>query len=158
MESHSSAYEAGYAFGLLIGGLIGIAIILIPAIFYLLTMQKALNRCAPESRAMQPGMVWLMLIPLFNLVWHFFVVLNMAKSLEAEFGRRGLSIEPEPGKTLGLTMCILTCCGIIPFLGILCSLGAFICWIIYWVKIAGFSAQIAGPAPGAPTAASYSAP
>lgn len=147
MESNNSAaYQAGQAFGMLIGFLVGLAIIIIPAIFYLLTLQKALNRCSPESRAMQPGMVWLMLIPLFNLVWQFFIVLNMAKSLEAEFRKRGLAIEPDPGKTLGLVMCILVCCGIIPFLGILCSLGAFVCWIIYWIKIAGYSSQIAAPA------------
>ena len=43
--------------------LIAFAIALIPLIFYLLTLQKALNSCAPENRAMQPAMVWLMLIP-----------------------------------------------------------------------------------------------
>jgi len=145
MESNNSAYEAGSAFGILLAGLVGFAIILIPAIFYLLSLQKALKRCSPEVRAMQPGMVWLMFIPLFNLVWHFFIVLNMSKSLEAEYHKRGMAIDSEPGKTLGLVMCILACCGIIPLLGILCSLGSFICWIIYWVKISGYSAQIAIP-------------
>ncbi len=32
--------------------------------------------------------MWLLLIPLVNLVWHFFVVLNMAKSLGTEFQKR----------------------------------------------------------------------
>ena len=91
---------------------------------------------------MAPGMVWLMLIPLFNLVWGFFVVLNLTKSLRAEFQKRGIAEEPEPGKTLGLVMCILACCGWIPFLGILASLGGLVCWIIYWVKIAGFSSKL----------------
>ncbi len=125
------------------GALIGCVILFIPAIFYNLTLQKALNRCAPENRAMAPGLVWLLFIPLFNLVWHFFVVINMAKSLAAEFQKRGIAEEPQPGKTLGLVMCILACCGIIPFLGILCSLAALVCWIIYWIKIAGYSGKIA---------------
>ena len=34
----------------------------------------------------EPGMVWLMFIPLFNVVWHFIIVLNMAKSLGANSG------------------------------------------------------------------------
>jgi hypothetical protein len=85
--------------GIMTGLLIGWGIILIPAIFYCLTLQKALNRCAPENRAMAPGMVWLMFIPLFNLVWQFFVVINMAKSLGAEFQKRGIAEEPEPGKS-----------------------------------------------------------
>jgi hypothetical protein len=122
--------------------LVAFLILLAPMIFYLLTLQKALGRCAPENRAMEPGLVWLMLIPCVGLVWHFFIVLNMAKSLGKEFQKRGITAEPEPGKVLGLVMCILCCCSWIPFLGILCSLGALVCWIIYWVQIAGFSRQL----------------
>jgi hypothetical protein len=144
-QSSSIVPGAGIA-GIFVGMLIVIAILLLPLIFYLLTLQKALNRCSPENRAMAPGLVWLMLIPLFNVIWHFFVVINVAKSLGAEFQKRGITEEPKPGQTIGLVMCILAACGIIPFLGILCSLGALVCWIIYWVKIAGFSGKIAAPA------------
>jgi hypothetical protein len=145
--SHSDSVAAGAGIvGILIAALVVFAICLIPAIFYLLTLQKALNRCSPECRAMAPGMVWLLLIPLVNMVWNFFVVLNIAKSLGAEFQKRGIAEEPQPGQKLGLIMCILMVCGIIPFLGILCSLGGLVCWILYWVKIAGFSNKIAAPA------------
>ena len=68
------------------------AILLLPIIFYLLTLQKALSRCSPESRAMDPGSVWLQVVPFLNLVWHFFIVINVAKSLHAEFARRGLHL------------------------------------------------------------------
>ena len=112
------------------------AILLVPTIFYLLTLQKALNRCSPECRAMQPGMVWLMLIPLFNIVWQFFIVLNMAKSLAAEFQKRGIAEDPSPGQTFGLVMCIGN---------LICGPVGLICWIIYWVKIAGYSSKIAAP-------------
>lgn len=142
--------------GLLAGGIlmiafIAFAIMLLPMIFYLLTLQKALNRCSPENRAMAPAMVWLNIIPFFGIVWHFFVVINMAKSLGAEFQQRQIEEEPEPGKKIGMIMCILACCGIIPLIGSLLSLAGFVCWIIYWVKMAGFSAKIAdqqvNPAP-----------
>lgn len=126
--------------------LIGLAIGLIPLIFFCLTVQKALNRVSPENRAMQPGMVWLLLIPLFNIVWQFLVVINLAKSLGAEFKKRNIAEEPEPGKGIGLTSCILVCCGIIPFVGGIASLAGLVCWIIYWVKIAGFSGKLAAPA------------
>ena len=149
MSDSNTAVESARVIGMLVGTLVGIVILLIPAIFYLLTLQKTLNRCSPENRAMQPGMVWLMFIPLFNLVWHFFVVLNISKSLEAEFRKRGIASEPNPGKTIGLVMCILACCGIIPLFGVLFSLGGLVCWILYWIKIAGFSSRLAVPA-GAP--------
>ena len=145
-QSSPFATGAGIA-GLLLGMLIVFAICLIPAIFYLLTLQKALNRCSPENRAMAPGLVWLLLIPLVNLVWHFFVVLNMSKSLGAEFQKRGMAEEPKPGQTIGLVMCIVGCCCLIPCLNILCVPGFLVCWILYWVKIAGFSKKLAAPAP-----------
>jgi hypothetical protein len=99
-----------------VAGLITLAVLLAVMVFYLLTLQKALSRCSPENRAMAPGMVWLQLIPLFGLVWQFFNVINIAKSLGAEFQKRGMAEDPQPGKTLGLIMCILCCCSVIPFL------------------------------------------
>jgi hypothetical protein len=66
----------------------------------------------------------------------------MAKSLGAEFQKRGIAEEPEPGKKLGMIMCVLFCCGIIPLLGVFCSLGGLVCWIMYWLKISGYSKKL----------------
>jgi hypothetical protein len=141
--NHSGLSDGAGVAAIAAVGLIVFAVLLIPLIFYLLTLQKALNKCAPENRAMQPAMVWLMLIPCFSLIWHFFVVINMSKSLAAEFRARGIIEEPEPGKVIGLVMCGLACGGVIPFIGGLFGLGYLVCWIIYWVKIAGFSKKLA---------------
>jgi hypothetical protein len=119
---------------------------LIPAIFFLLTLQKALNRVAPERRTMNPPMVWLSLIPLFNAIWNFFVVLALSKSLGAELTARNIPHEDEPGKLIGLIWAGLTAACLIPGLGFLLGIPVLVMWIIYWVKIAGFSAKIAGPA------------
>jgi hypothetical protein len=132
-ETHSVA--AGL--GILTGVLMVTAIMLVPLIFYCLTLQKALNRCSPENRAMNPGMVWLMFIPIFNIVWHFLIVLNMAKSLGAEFRKRGITEDPNPGQTLGLIMCVAA---------LICGPVGLVCWIIYWVKIADYSSKLAVPA------------
>ena len=113
---------------------------LIPGIFYLLALQNLLNKCAPASRTIEPSLVWLSLIPFFNLVWNFFVVIGIARSLRNEFVRRGIpSRELQPGKSIGLAMCICACCGLIPILGVIASLASFVLWIVYWVKVAQFS-------------------
>ncbi len=125
--------------------LVAIVISIVVGIFYCLTLQKALNRCAPQNRAMSPGLVWLYLIPLFNLVWHFFIVINMAKSLHAEFVYRGIAEEPSPGQGIGLAACILDVASLIPYVNYLTGIGFLVCWIIYWVKIAGYSAKIEQP-------------
>lgn len=119
-------------------------LLLLPGILYILTLQRALERCAPIARTMQPGMVWLLLIPLFNLVWGFIVVLGLSRSLANEFARRGMpSPEAEPGQSIGLAMCICACCGVIPVLGLLGSLASVVLWIMYWVKISGYSQTLA---------------
>ncbi|MDM8000661.1 MAG: hypothetical protein QUS33_11910 [Dehalococcoidia bacterium] len=126
-----------------------IAIPIVIGIFYCLTLQKALSRCAPQNRTLSPGLVWLYLVPLFNLVWHFFIVVNMAKSLHAEFVYRNMLEEESPGQGIGLAACILHVVSLlahlIPFLGWLVWIAGLVCWIIYWVKIAGFSNKIAVP-------------
>jgi hypothetical protein len=125
--------------------LIVIGIMLIPGIFFLLTLQKALERCSFENRTTTPGSVWLSLIPLFNLVWQFILVSKISESLHNEFTKRNIPEEPQPGKSIGITGCVLGVCSIIPLIGILTSIASFICWIIYWVKIAGFSNKLAQP-------------
>ena len=129
---------------------IGIAV----AIFYILTLSRALKKCHPASRTMEPGMLWLLLVPLFNLIWNFFVVQAMARSLGAEFRLRNIpNAEPEPGKSIGLAMAICGACSIIPLVNLLTGIVYLALWIIYWIKIAGFSQILdqvpasAGPAP-----------
>ncbi|HEX20135.1 MAG TPA: hypothetical protein ENG78_04880 [Acidiferrobacteraceae bacterium] len=45
-------------------------------VFYLLALSKALKRVDASRRGMSPGMVWLNLIPLFNLGWHIYTVVQ----------------------------------------------------------------------------------
>lgn len=52
-------------------GLVAVLVGLIVAIFYILTLSRALQKCSPQLRTMKPGMVWLLLIPLFNVLWQF---------------------------------------------------------------------------------------
>src|SRR6185312_1059145 len=51
---------------------------LIALVFFLLALQDALKKCAPSSRTMAPGEVWLWIIPVFGLVWQFIAVRNVA--------------------------------------------------------------------------------
>jgi hypothetical protein len=123
-------------------------VFLIPGVFYLLTLQKALARCSQQARTTSPESVWLMLIPLFNLVYQFILVINVAKSLGNEFARRGIaSADPEPGKSLGIAMCVLSVCGLIPWLGRAAAFAGLFCWILYWVRVSDLSRIIAIPFP-----------
>jgi len=130
--------------------LVGFLILLIPLVFFLLTLQKALNRVAPERRTMNPPLVWLDIIPLFGVIWNFFIVTALSKSLGAELTARNIPHENEPGKTIGLVWAALSAACWIPGLSFLLGIPVLVLWIIYWVKIAGFSAKLAETAPANP--------
>lgn len=118
-------------------------LIIIPFVFYLITLQNVLKKVSPENRKMPPANVWLLFIPLFNLGWHFVVVARVSDSLKAEFAKRGISVGVErPAYGVGLAYCILKCCSYIPFLGIAAALAWLVCWIIFWVKVSGYSARL----------------
>ena len=152
----------GLAFGLLGGACAIVVGLIVAVIYYLLTLQKALQRCHPDNRRMQPGMVWLNLVPCLNIVWQFLTAIQVPDSLKAEFEDRGLDEGGDYGKTIGLTYCIL---GLVS--GVLQNIPQLIApndpnmqmaglglgglfgiinlalWITFWVRIAGYSRQLA---------------
>ena len=128
--------------------LIVLGIFVLPFIFYILSLQRALEKCALSSRTLSPGSLWVLLVPLVNLIFHFIVVTGIARSLGNEFRRRNaVNIEPAPGQSIGMAMCICMVCGIVPVLGIFTSIAGFILWIVYWVKIVDYSRML-GERPG----------
>src|SRR5687768_11891449 len=70
---------------------IAVLIGMIPKIFYLLTLHRAIEKVSPQHQQMPPGQVWLEFIPVFNLVWQFYNVNNVTRSLELEFQARGIT-------------------------------------------------------------------
>jgi drug/metabolite transporter (DMT)-like permease len=123
--------------------LVALLIGLIPMVFYLITLQNTLSEIGEQNRKMPPGQVWLILIPLFGIIWNFFVVNAIADGLKAEFDQRGVTRdENRPGAGIGIAMAILQCCSVIPVLGSLAAIAGLVCWIIYWVKISGYKTQL----------------
>jgi hypothetical protein len=123
---------------MIIGVLIAIGI----AVFVLYLMYSALNAVPAEHRKMEPSHVWLLLIPLFNLVWIFFVVTRISESYQSLFYSRGRTDIGDAGRGVGLAYAICSVCSIIPCLGLFAALGGLICLILFLVKISGLKSQI----------------
>jgi hypothetical protein len=139
---------------------------LLGVISYLLALQRALKECAPASRTMKPGMVWLMLIPVFGFVWHFLIVIEMTESLGNEFRRLGIHCpELTFGRNIGLANCVCNLCLVfLPYVGrllawpvvfilagrLFAAIPSLVLWIAYWNRIANYSrildAQAMAPA------------
>lgn len=108
--------------------------------------------------------MWLGFVPCLNLVWQFVNVVQVGNSLRAEYRDRGMRCSHEScGKSLGLSYIILglvvTAVNyggqaavrgggekgvVLLFTGVLGILSLFqlILWIVYWVKIAGFTSEL----------------
>jgi hypothetical protein len=135
---------AVFALGItfLIALLVLFAVSIIPLIFYLLTLQRALEKCAPHNRSMSPGLVWLQIIPFFNIIWQFFVVTAVSDSLSKEYAYRRLPVEGDCGRSLGIAMAVLMVCWVIPYVSVFAFIAWLVLWIIYWVKVAGLSERL----------------
>src|SRR5262245_60241126 len=99
---------AAAAAGLLCAFGVVLIIALVITTFFLLTLYRALSRVSPRNRLMEPGLVWLSLIPLFNLIWTFFIATRVPDSLRNEFRARGRDDGSDYGKGVGLAYAILS--------------------------------------------------
>jgi hypothetical protein len=112
---------------------------LVPYIFFLLTLYRATEQISIENRRLPSAQVWLLLIPLFNLIWMFVVINKLANSIRQECDRLNISYsQPTPTKDIGNIFALLAIASLMPIIGFFFGLGAFICWIIYWTQVARY--------------------
>lgn len=127
---------------LIIGLLIGLTVV----IFFLLTLQRALEAVSPDLRKMQPGMVWLNLIPIFGLAWMFVTVIGISDSIRDEYRRRGLPLDSDrPTFGIGIAYAVLSVCGWVPGLNYITPIGGLVCFIIYWVNVNTYKDNLNNP-------------
>ena len=105
------------------------------AIWMLAFLSSCLASVPPEHRRMEPGMVWLMLVPLFNLVWMFFVYVRVPKSFASYFHSIGEHDVGDAGEGLGIAIPILNLISSIPYVNCLTSPVALILLIVYLIKM-----------------------
>lgn len=94
-----------------------------------------LKRVPAEHRKMEPGLVWLLMIPCFPIVWNFFVFQRIPDSLKSYFDSIGKTDVGDCGKQLGLFYAIAGACSIVPFLNYLAGPASLILLIIVLVKL-----------------------
>ena len=124
-------------FAMVLGMLVGLAIlVVICALFY-----SALSRVPAEHRKMAPGLVWLLMIPVFNLVWNFFVVMRISESYQSYFRAQGKDVG-DAGWGIGLAYAICAVVSLVPCLGVLAALASLVLLILYLVKVMGLRGEI----------------
>jgi hypothetical protein len=144
-EMPDAAAGALAAFGLvfmLFVALVGIAIWIL--VLYLVF--SCFQRIPARHRQMEPWQVWLLLIPLFNLVWIFFVFPKLAKSYQSYFAEQGRTDVGDCGEKIGLWYAICAVASVptscIPVLNFLVSIAALVLLIMFLVKALTLKGQI----------------
>jgi hypothetical protein len=108
-------------------------------VLFLVTLYKTLKRIAPENRLAEPGHAWLMFIPFFSLVWAFIFYPKLCDSIKNEFEARDISDGSDYARGIGFGTAILGVMAFVPVLGAFGSLIAFVLFVVFWVKIAGYN-------------------
>ena len=93
-------------------------------------------------RKMEPGQVWLMMIPLFNLYWVFPVFLGLSESYQAAFAARGRTDLGDCSRQVALWYCISVACSIVPCLNYVAGPAALVLLIIYLIKASEYKTQL----------------
>ena len=83
---------------------------------------------------MEPGQVWLNLIPFFNMVWMFITVIRLSESLDREYRDRRLPGDGDFAKQTGIIYLVLSIIG--------CGCIGIIFYIMYWSKISGYGKEL----------------
>jgi uncharacterized membrane protein len=127
----------GLFFWLVVAG-VGLIIDIVVCFF----LYKIFNRVPVQYRVMEPGLVWLLIIPCFNLVWNFFVFIRLSRSLKRYFNSVGNQAVGDCGEGLGLGYSICEVARLIPCVGILVWIAAVVLVILYLIKVNQLSEQI----------------
>lgn len=120
---------------------------LVVAIFYLLNLQQVLKEVHSSRRLVPDSNVWLMLIPLFNIVYGFILYPKICDSVKAEYEARGAHKPGDYGRSIGVTMPSLTVARIvigfvIPIFSSLIGIANLVLMISFWVKMSGYKKEL----------------
>lgn len=121
--------------------LVLVAIFSIPAILFCLSIQNTLKAIKPNNRKLPIYAGWLLLIPVFDIVWQFVVAVRLAKSIELELNDNGI-LKKQPTFYAGAALGIVQVCAYIPYLNDYTKYIWFVCFFIYWAGIAQYKRKL----------------
>ena len=108
----------------------------------------ALKAVPSEYRVIEPGQIWLLLIPCFSMIWNFWVFQRVPQSFQNYFASRGRTDFGDCGGQIGIWYAITVVVGVIPFVACIAGPASFVLLIVFLVKIMSLKQQIRSDAIG----------
>lgn len=107
-------------------------------------LYDAVRRVPEPYRQIAPPLVFLLLVPLLNLVWLFYVVIKVSQSFQKYFASQQRTDVGDCGYNIGLGWAIASVCSLLPLLHLLAALVALVLMVLYLVKVTQLKGMI-GP-------------
>ena len=127
-----------YAIVIVVAVVIGLAI----TVVVIIMINGPLNEIPPEHRLIEPGQVWLLLIPCFNVFWNFAVFQKVPKSFQSYFSSQGRTDVGDCGGQIGLWYAITVALSCVPCVNYIAGPASLVLLIIFLVKIHSLKGQI----------------
>ncbi len=104
-------------------------------IFYIRAISKTIKAIDPEYRTQSPGMAWLLLIPVFNVIWFFFLLKSIKTGFLRMYENKKISQPIVTGYTYGIAMGCCWAAIFIPKLIFIALIPLFVFSIFHWTKL-----------------------
>ena len=113
-----------------IGAVLGIPALIAGVVFHMMLLYKLWCTVQDGRAESTPGKaIGFLFIPFFDIYWQFVAIWGLSKDLN-RYSREHNIAAPDAKESLALTVCILNCCSIIPYVNFLTGIAALITSII----------------------------
>ena len=113
-----------------VGAIVGIPGLVAAVVYQAIMLYRLWCTVQDGGAQTTPGQaVGFMFIPFFNIYWQFVAIWGLSKDLN-RVSRNHQIAAPEANEGLAPTYCILSCCSLIPYLGILPAIAGLIVLIV----------------------------
>ncbi len=128
------------------GSIVVVTVFLALVYAYASDLRTTLKSVNQGSRAAEPNSVWLMFLLPYNFIEDFFIISNVAKSLEAESRiNPALSGLRSFGRISGIGWCLAQVVSLIPnTIGAIAGGVAVFLWVWHWVFVRRANKMLAG--------------
>jgi hypothetical protein len=133
--------EAAALAGLMVIGMI-LLVQLAIGILVAWLIYRANEALPAQHRKAESWQAFLLLIPLFNLVWNFILLARVSGGFQSYFQEKNDPSVGDCGASIGLWYSIAVICAVIPLVNCVAGPAALVLLIIYLVKISGLRTRV----------------
>jgi hypothetical protein len=141
MNTDAAFFTAAFGSSILVVGLI-LAVMLLPTIFYIIALQRAMSKVREPQRPLPGGLAWIGILPGIGIIWIGVFQLMLSRAIEKDFELAGRSDHEKGGFPLAVAWAVAFVASFIPVLGTVSAIACLVLWILLWVKYSRLASRM----------------